>query len=360
MIEASPPHAPPQTIADLGERQIIARIQARTPPPPAWVPVGIGDDAAVVEPERNTLDVITTDALVEGVHFDRRLVSLADVGFKLLAVSLSDLAAMGATPRTAVLSLALPPTLAVTDLDDLVGALVDLAVAHRVALVGGNITRSPGPLFAEVTAIGAVRRRRVLRRAGARPGDDLYVSGTVGAAAGGLAWLEQRASGEQEGPGQPGPDQPAQHGPPAPTLSAAVARFRRPAPRVRLGTLLGRNRAASACIDLSDGLGAALHQLAEASGVGVSVDAAELPVDADVCRWLEAQGADPIQAALVGGEDYELAFTVPRRRRGRLRHVRARVGDLALTRIGRVTNDGRVVLSRDGHETPVPGGFAHF
>ncbi len=347
MIEANAAPDSHQTIADLGERAIIARIQALTPQPPAWVSVGIGDDAAVVEPTRNTLDVVTTDALVEGVHFDRRIVSLADVGFKLLAVSLSDLAAMGATPRSAVLSLALPPTLLVTDLDDLVGSLVKVAVTHGVALVGGNLTRSPGPLFAEVTALGSVRRRRVLRRDGVQPGDELYVSGTVGTAAGGLAWLQHRLDAEPTAGDES-------------TLATAVARFRRPEPRVRLGVLLGRNRAASACIDLSDGLGAALHQLAESSGVGFRLEADALPLDPGVRAWLDARPGDAVQAALVGGEDYELAFTVPRKRRGRFRHARSMAGGLPLTRIGRATRDGRIVIDRNGRQEPVPGGFAHF
>lgn len=340
-----PPLAPDTTVADLGERRLIARIHAQTPAAPAWVPVGIGDDAAVIAPARNTLDVVTTDAMVEGVHFDRRLMTLGDVGHKLLAVSLSDLAAMGATPRTALLSLVLPSSLLVADLDALVGALVALATRHRVALVGGNITRSPGPLVADVTATGAVRRRRVLRRAGVRPGDDLYVSGQVGTAAAGLAWLRRATDATAV---------------PEPALIAAVERFRRPDPRLRLGTLLGRNRAASACIDLSDGLGAAVHQLAEASAVGFAIDGDALPVDADVASWLTRQQIDPCDLALSGGEDYELAFTVPRKHRSRFRHVRRLIGDLAVTRIGEATLMTDVLVHRAGQATPVPSGFEHF
>ena len=346
MTQDHRPDVPPETtVADLGERRLIARIQTQTPAAPTWVHVAIGDDAAVVEPARNTLDVLTTDAMVEGVHFDRRLMTLGDVGHKLLAVSLSDLAAMGATPRTALLSLVLPGNTRVADLDALVASLVALATTHHVALVGGNIARSPGPLVADVTATGAVRRRRVLRRDGVRPGDELYVSGHVGSAAAGLAWLQRT------------PDTTTT---PEPALSAAVGRFRRPEPRLRLGTLLGRNRAASACIDLSDGLGAALHQLAEASGVGFAIDGDVLPIDAGVAHWLASQQIDPVDLALSGGEDYELAFTVARKRRGRLRHVRRLIGDLTITRIGEATTGPDVVVRRAGHAAPIPTGFVHF
>src|SRR5512137_554932 len=125
------------TVADLGERAIVERIRARVPPSPAWVEVGIGDDAAVVEPERNALDVLTADALIEGVHFDRRVVPPAAIGYKALAVNLSDLAAMGAAPRTALLSLGLPPSLPVSDVDALLDGLLVLAARSKTALVGG-------------------------------------------------------------------------------------------------------------------------------------------------------------------------------------------------------------------------------
>ncbi|HVZ20153.1 MAG TPA: AIR synthase related protein, partial [Vicinamibacterales bacterium] len=133
------------TISSLGEHALIQRITARLTMP-SWVVVGPGDDAAVVEPERGALDVLTTDSLVEGVHFDRRFVPPDAIGHRALAVNLSDLAAMGAEPRAALLSLVLPDAFDVADIDALVDGLVTLAAAHRVALVGGNITRTPGPL----------------------------------------------------------------------------------------------------------------------------------------------------------------------------------------------------------------------
>ncbi len=177
--------SPEQTVAGIGEQALIERIRARVPAAPAWVAIGMGDDAAVVDPARNRAEVITTDALVEGVHFDLAYVPPWAVGHKALAVNLSDLAAMGAEPRAALLSLMLPDAMRAADFDELVDGWLALARRYSVALVGGNISRSPGPLVVDVTAIGSVKPRRVLARVGARPGDGIYVSGSVGAACAG-------------------------------------------------------------------------------------------------------------------------------------------------------------------------------
>src|SRR6266511_2354029 len=157
-------------VGALGERDLIARIQTRLPSPPAWMLVGIGDDAAVVEPERNRVEVLSVDALVEGIHFDRAFVPPDAIGHRALAVNLSDLAAMGAAPRLALLSMALPASLPLADFDGIVSGLTALAGRHRLHIAGGNLTRSPGPLVIDVTIVGTVKRRQALTRAGAQPG----------------------------------------------------------------------------------------------------------------------------------------------------------------------------------------------
>ena len=215
------------TVADLGERAVIARIAAALPAAPATVTVGIGDDAAVVEPERGALTAVTTDTVVDGVHFDLRFTPPGAVGHRALAASLSDLAAMGAVPRHALLSLGLPGAFPAAALDELVRGVAALAERHATAVVGGNVTRSNGPLFVEVTALGSVRRRRVLRRSAARPGDGLYLSGAIGGAAAGLEMLQGAA-------GAAGPDAAGDE-----ALAACRERYLRPEPRVRLGRLLG-------------------------------------------------------------------------------------------------------------------------
>jgi len=334
--------APEATIADLSEAELIARLRSQLAPAPPWLLVGIGDDAAVVEPERNRVEVFTTDAIVEGVHFDRAFVPADAIGHRALAVNLSDLAAMGAAPRLALLSMALPPALPLADFDGIARGFAVLAARHRLHLVGGNLTRSPGPLMIDVTLVGTVKRRQALTRAGARAGDDLYVTGTIGSAAAGLRALQAGAAGD-------------------PAMANCVERYLRPCPRVRMGLLASRARAATACMDLSDGLADAAQQIAAASSVGVTIDAAALPIDAAARAFFTARGVDPVVAALTGGDDYELLLAAPRRGERRLAGAARHDESVPLTRIGRCTAGGAVVLATPGGDTqPLPRGYTHF
>lgn len=312
------------------------------PESPIWVPIGIGDDAAVIEPARGTLEVVTTDTLVEGIHFDRAFCTFSDLGYKALAVNLSDLAAMGATPRTAVLSLVLPDSLSASNVDTLVEGLLALAAVHRVALVGGNITRTTGPLVVGLTAIGAVKRRRVLTRGGGLPGDELWVTGTVGSAAAGLGSLRQSPLASDE------------------ALAECVARYRRPDPRVRVGMLLGRNRTARATVDLSDGLGDGIRQMTTASGVGAVVHASALPIAAAANEWFVAQGRNPVEAAIAGGDDYELLVAVPRRFHRRFAAIRRLTHGVQMTKIGELTKETELVVRTEAGDRPMPKGYEHF
>jgi thiamine-monophosphate kinase len=365
----------PSTVADVSERELVARIQQQLPPTPPWVLVGIGDDAAIVEPERNRVEVLTVDAVVEGVHFDRAFVPPDAIGHRALAVNLSDLAAMGAAPRLALLSMALPSTLPLADFDGVVSGLTSLAAAHRLQVVGGNLTRSPGPLVIDVTLAGTVKRRQALTRGGARPGDDLYVSGTIGAAAAGLGLLRKVISPQSS------VVSPQSSGVSLSPQSTEDLRLRlmtddsrlttddwrlmtaylTPMPRMRLGLLLGRNRAASACVDLSDGLADGVRRIAEASGVGVIVDASLLPIDPAARAFFEAQRRDPVEASLEA-DDYELLVAVRPRARGRLAAA-IRHGGAPLTRIGRCTEDRAITIRHSGAEATdaaLPTGYTHF
>jgi thiamine-monophosphate kinase len=249
---------------------------------------------------------------------------------------------MGASPHAALLSLALPPTLDVATFEQLLDGLLALAAVHRVTLIGGNITQTPGPLTLDVTAIGSVRPRRILTRGGAHPGDDVYVTGTLGEAAVGLQKLQATGLGA----GWPS--------------DACVKRYLKPDPRVRAGMLLGRNRAASSCMDVSDGLADCVRQVAEASEVGITLDGSVIPISAEVRDTQHRRVRDPLEPALSGGDDYELFFTVRPAHRGRLRAVSQQLGDLPITRIGVVTK-ARELLIRDqeGIRT-LPSGYEHF
>ena len=331
----------PVLVADCAERELIARIRRQLPPAPDWVLVGVGDDAAVVEPARNRAEVLTVDALVDGVHFDRAFVPPDAIGHRALAVNLSDLAAMGAAPRLALLSMALPPALPLADFDAIVGGFAALAVRHRLHVVGGNLTRTPGPLTIDVTVMGTVKRRQALTRAGARPGDALYVSGSIGSARAGLSALQSAIRNPQ----------------------SAIEADLRPEPRLLLGTHLSRNKAASACMDLSDGLADGLRQIAEASGVGMTIDADAVPIDPAARAVLGRGGEDAVLAAIAGGDDYELLFAV-RPRTGRRLAAAERRGGVPLTRIGRCTAEPGVTLHRAAGApidlADLPHGFSHF
>lgn len=303
----------------LSETGLIQLIRSQLPASARPIRKGIGDDAAVFAPSAGAEIVVTTDMLVEGVHFDLAYFEAEEIGHKALAVNLSDIAAMGAEPLYALTSLALPDSTP----DDFVAALYrglgELARRHRVDVIGGNLSRSPGPLVIDVTLLGE-SRSGFLSRDGARPGDLVAVTGVLGKASAGLAALRT-------------------HGRKALTLYPELAAAQLcPVPRLEEGRkLLGR---ATAGMDISDGLASDLHHLARESGVGIRLEEASLPLAPGVT----------LENALNGGEDYELLVTVP-----------APAPDLHC--IGVVTGNAGVVEMRhpDGRITPLPPrGWDHF
>jgi thiamine-monophosphate kinase len=328
--------------SSLDEPSLIARIRARVPCTHPDLLLGIGDDGAILRPARNRVDVVTTDMLIEGVHFRREWSSPRDIGAKAIAVNASDLGAMGAEPRVATLSLALPDGMSLADFDALVDGVAEAARAAGLAIAGGNLTRSPGPLVVDVTAIGAVHARKALRRDAARPGDHVYVTGTLGAGLAGLRWLEQRGPAAESSPAWP-----------------AVRRACRPEPPLKAGLALSRARASRAAIDLSDGLADGVRRLAQASGCGITLDAGAIPVDPSAKAVFTELGLDVLGSTLEGGDDYELLFTVSRRNGGRFRSARAVLGT-RVTKIGVVTAAETLLVSTSGGEVPLAGGFDHF
>ncbi len=279
---------------------------------------------------------VTTDAVVEGVHFRRADGPLEDVGHKALAVNLSDLAAMGARPEWFVCALA-APRLRLAEVRALARGMAMLARRFAVTLVGGNVSRAR-ELSLTLTAAGAPAGRAPLLRSGGRAGDALYVSGTLGAARLGLQSLRGRGRASR--------------------YPRAERRQRRPEPRVRLGLLAARY--ASAGMDISDGLAQDLPRLLAASGVGAEVDAARLPIDADV-REAFVLPRRALTMALVGGEDYELLLAVPAARAAAFERACARASE-AVTRVGRlVQKRGLHLLDAAGNPIALrAAGFDHF
>lgn len=332
-------------VRDAGEFGLIARLRAALPPSVRAnrrVAIGIGDDAAVWRPSPEMASVITTDTLIDGTHFRLDWTDWRSLGHRLLAVNLSDIAAMGAKPVLATITLGLTGYERVADLEELYRGAATLAEPHGVAIVGGDVVRTAGPLVLSVTAIGEARR--VLMREGSRPGDRIIVSGTLGAAAAGLRLLEM-------------PDLRAS----ATTAELLVAAHLRPNPRISLGKVLASHGATSA-MDISDGLLGDLPKMLIAGGVAARIDSARVPVLPAV-RALFPD--DWLEIALRGGDDYELLATVPPDVLDEVVDAAANVG-ATLTDIGEVLprQEGEPLLSlidEGGDIRPVPAGaFDHF
>jgi thiamine-monophosphate kinase len=308
----------PQTVSDLGEEALVERIVARLgpqPPDEVWA----GDDAALLRAPPGDL-VLTTDVLVEGLDFSWSWCSGVDVGWKAVAVNASDLAAMGARPRHAVAALSLPASTPLERFDGLVEGMTEAAAAAGAAVVGGDLSGAR-EVSLSVALLGSCEPGRAVRRAGARPGEAICVTGSLGGAAGGLVALR---AGLLEGGGDP-------------ALRRLAARQLRPRPRIEEGVLLAA-LGASSMIDVSDGLLADLARLMRAGGTGCAVEPELVPVDPDLSA-LAGRAGDPRALAATGGEDFELLFTIDPARAGAARSELARAGT-AVTRIGVVAEGG--------------------
>jgi thiamine-monophosphate kinase len=325
----------------LGEFELIERLRSIASGDAAGVVRGIGDDTAVLRPAG--LVLATCDAQVEGVHWTREMCSPADVGWRALAVNLSDIAAMGGVPRYALVSLLIPPSVGSAALEDLYAGMAELARLHGVAIVGGNVSATRGPLAVDVTLLGDAEHP-VLRSA-ARPGEGIWITGSTGKAAAGRFLLEHTAAA-------------------VPARDTLIAAYCRPQPRVAAGQALGAlagSGLVTAMIDTSDGTASDVLHLADASRVGVRLDAARLPVLPGLAEAARAAGVAADAWTLGGGEDYELLFTARSRFEARADEFRAAAG-VPVTRIGEVLEerDGRWVVTREGERRPLlPAGWDH-
>lgn len=354
-----------------GEFALIARLRRAVRVRTEGALVGIGDDAAVLRPAPGRLLLATADLLVEGVHFDLGLMDPFALGRKAVAVNVSDIAAMGGYPRHALVSLALPSRRATPAfLDPLYRGLEAAGERHGVSLVGGDLGRSLGGVFLGVALLGEVEPGRFVRRAGARAGDGVWVTGALGASAAGLAALKSAGPpGDtlRQGAGEPprGEGRAAwlaqRIGAPVEGVAAAIEAHLNPEPRVKEGQALAAAGAASAMIDLSDGLASDIGHLCTEGGVSAVVWEDRLPVHPAAPAVAGALGGDPLAWALGGGEDYELLFTSSWPEPDLLELGRA-CGLCPLTRIGEVVSGagGPALIRRDGRRTALQGGFDHF
>jgi thiamine-monophosphate kinase len=326
-------HAP--NLATLGEFGLIDRLSARCRAAyPPRVRCGIGDDCAVIAlPHSDEVLLYTTDLLVERVHFLRDGITPRQLGHKALAVNLSDIAAMGGTPREALVSLAIPPGIALAFLDELWAGLMDLADHHHTSVVGGDTTSSKVDLVLSLTLTGVALANRVLLRSGALVGDTIFVSGPIGESGAGLdALLGGKAA-----------DWPA-----------LVRRHLEPQPHLGVGQWLGQSGLAHAMIDVSDGMAQDLGHICEQSGVGARLFADALPLSPELVRYARAAGRDPADFALFGGEDYVLLCTGAAEL-----GPRAAAAGHTLVAIGEVTASGFCLRGPDGDVPLRQAGFDH-
>jgi thiamine-monophosphate kinase len=332
-------------IGGIGEFSLIASIRRRMEGKyPAEVALGIGDDCAVLRPQADMEWVITTDTQVEDVHFRRTWLTPYQIGWRAMAVNLSDLAAMGAQPFAALAALALPAATEEAFFEQFLDGVCELGLRFGCPLIGGNLARDPTHLSLTFTLLGRVPRGKAVRRGGARAGDEIWVSGRLGGSAAGLRTFLQ----------------------PIPLLDTVGTRLRRryaqPQPRIREALFLRASDQLTSLIDLSDGLAGDLGHICDESGVGAEIIAAALPLEPGVREVAAALGQDQLEYALRGGEDFELCCTaIPGALAPRREEFRRQFG-IDLTPIGVITAERALRLVRaDGSRVPLtPQGFDHF
>lgn len=312
---------------------------------------GIGDDAAVYRVGEGRVHVITTDALVEGVHFDRTFVPMRYLGWKAIATNVSDVVAMNAEPRYATVVIALPNNVSVEQLETLYAGIAEACREYGLTIVGGDVTAA-AKLTLSITVVGEGAEEDIVYRRGAQPGDLLCVTGDLGAAAAGLEVLLAGKKGFETGGDGMETSQPN-----LAEFAYVVERHLHPQARQdRIQNWREAGIKPSALIDLSDGLGGDVHHLCNASGVGAVVEAGLLPIHVQTFKAAERYDADPVSLALYGGEDYELLFTISEADKEKLAEDTYAV-------VGQVVeaSEGITLRDADGNVSPLEaGGFRHF
>jgi len=359
------------SLGGLGEFDLISRISARVHLGHGVV-TGIGDDAAVTGLTPGMQLLTSTDMLLEDVHFRRCWHDPYRLGRKSLAASISDIAAMGGIPRWSLLSLAIPPDIPLDFIDELTRGYLAMAAEHGVALIGGDTCSSKHGLAISVTIMGEQLPDRILRRSGARPGDEIWVTGTLGDASMGLKLLEGNIPSPSKGEGQGGGEAGSINGsgifthPPVPSRQGRgseyfVSRLLDPAPRAAAGLLLAESRLVTAMIDVSDGVLADFGHIAELSGVGGIIRLDELPLSPRFRSAAAGFPSFPYDLALSGGEDYELCFTAHPDSREIIITLMKKCG-VEVSPVGIVTSSPEVTVhdAAGAPYYPLNQGFNHF
>jgi thiamine-monophosphate kinase len=278
-------------LSEVGEFGLIERIRKICPGYGNRIILGIGDDAAIVESQSGRSLILTTDALVEGVHFDLRYVPLDSLGWKALAVNLSDVAAMGGAPICCLITVAIPECWNVERFELLYQGIIQCGERYQCPIAGGDTVKSPSSSFISVSVLGEAQAGEIKKRSGARSGDLLCVTGELGGARVGLEVLR---AGEDE----------------SDFYTKSISRFLKPIPRIAESQKLISELSVTSMIDISDGLASEIRHLCKASGLGCRLFGDRIPVSDETVRWAQKNGISPLEIALESGEEYELLFTV--------------------------------------------------
>ena len=330
-------------LSHIGEVGVIRLIERFFPVRPLHIRKGIGDDCAVVDMGGTDLLLVTTDMLVEGIHYHTEMSSYEDIGWKALAVNLSDIAAMGGSPHTVFLSIGLRPATPVSVLEAFMQGFQEMAHEARVFLAGGDTVAVRSNSVISVTVLGRCSPAELIYRSGARFGDDIWVSGFLGNAAGGLEILLR--NGDKEGRGR----------------HTLIAAHRRPVPRLALGKALGKSELVHAMIDLSDGVAKDLRHICDASNVGAVLDRTAIPFSEPLQILARDLSHDPLDWAFNGGEDYELLFTSSPEDRQKIEELTLHILGRPATRIGFMVKERGLWLQTGKIKNQIPhGGYVHF
>jgi len=326
-------------ISCLGEFGLIDKIRKSSACSSPAVVVGIGDDAAVIKMAASSVLLATTDMLIEHVHFDLSLTDFPSLGWKSAAVNLSDIAAMGGIPRFCLSSLAIPSGISVEAVKGFYRGFSSLLRAHNTMLVGGDTSSSKSGFVVSVSVLGETKRGMAVYRSGAKYGDSVFVTGTLGDSGAGLEILKSGHRGQRAG------------------VRNLIKKHNRPVPRIEWGRQIALAKCASAMIDISDGLSSDLSHICDASGVGAVLFSDKIPLSTSLLKSATCLEKKPLHYALSGGEDYELLFTVPPSRMNKLKSLR-----IPITEIGRITKgNGLFLVNAEGRKALLkPTGYNHF
>ena len=303
----------------------------------------MGDDCAVLKPTQDHLILVTTDTLIENIHFTPKTLSAEDLGWKCLAVNISDIAAMGGTPTTAFFSIGARQNTQVSFLEAFLRGFNALAEQTPVALAGGDTVESPSSTVVTLTLVGHCPKGQVVYRSGALEGDDIWVSGPLGDAAAGLFILLNKTPSDRRG------------------YERCIEAHQRPRPPVNMGKMLGEKGLANAMIDISDGIAKDLGHICQESHTGAIIHGPSIPMSEHMMRIATQEQKDPMAWAVHGGEDYGLLFTASSQKRKDVKTLTEKTQGTPAIRIGTITKDGGLKLDNGKGITDLAtGGYHHF